>query len=101
MFYYYKSYTSQVDENDCGVAALASIAKYYGSHYSISHFRQLANTTREGTTALGIINAANALGFKTKAIKADISLFDIKNLDFPLIVHVIKNNELAHYYIVY
>lgn len=101
MFYYYKSYTSQVDENDCGVAALASIAKYYGSHYSISYFRQLANTTREGTTALGIINAANALGFKTKAIKADISLFDIKNLDFPLIVHVIKNNELAHYYIVY
>lgn len=101
MFYYYKSYTSQVDENDCGVAALASIAKYYGSHCSISYFRQLANTTREGTTALGIINAANALGFKTKAIKADISLFDIKNLDFPLIVHVIKNNELAHYYIVY
>lgn len=101
MFYYYKSYTSQVDENDCGVAALASIAKYYESHYSISYFRQLANTTREGTTALGIINAANALGFKTKAIKADISLFDIKNLDFPLIVHVIKNNELAHYYIVY
>ncbi|GAB6709034.1 peptide cleavage/export ABC transporter [Streptococcus uberis] len=67
----------------------------------MDHIILLANTTREGTTALGIINAANALGFKTKAIKADMSLFDIKNLDFPLIVHVIKNNKLAHYYIVY
>ncbi len=51
-------YVSQIDMRDCGVAALASIAKHYGSHFSLAHLRELAKTSKEGTTALGIVEAA-------------------------------------------
>ena len=34
-------YISQIDQRDCGVAALASIAKFYGSDFSLAHLREL------------------------------------------------------------
>lgn len=52
------SYVPQIDMRDCGVAALSSIIQHYGSYYSIAYLRQLAQTNMEGTTALGIIAAA-------------------------------------------
>ena len=57
-------YVSQIDLRDCGVAALASVAKHYGSDFSLAHLRELAKTTKEGTTALGIVEAAKAIGFE-------------------------------------
>ena len=61
-----KSFVPQIDARVCGVAALASIAKYYGSNYSLAHLRELAKTNKEGTTALGIVKAA-----KKRALKPD------------------------------
>ena len=42
------AYVAQIDMRDCGVAALASIAKHYGSDFSLAHLRELAKTTKEG-----------------------------------------------------
>ena len=53
-----KSFVPQIDTRDCGIAALASIARYYGSNYSLAHLRELAKTDKEGTTALGIVKVA-------------------------------------------
>lgn len=39
MISYRKTFVAQIDARDCGVAALASIAKYYGSDYSLAHLR--------------------------------------------------------------
>ncbi len=100
MFNFYKNYVSQVDESDCGVASLAMILKEYGSDVSIAYLRNIAKTTQDGTTALGIVKTAQQLGFETKAIKADIRLFDLEDIRYPFIVHVIKNKELLHYYVV-
>lgn len=100
MFKFYKHYTPQIDESDCGVAALSMILKNYGSNVSISYLRNIAKTNKEGTTALGIIKTAEKLKFETKAIQADMTLFDIDNLPYPFIVHVVKNNKLLHYYVV-
>ena len=58
MMSFKKSFVPQIDARDCGVAALASIAKWYGSDYSLAHLRELAKTNKEGTTALGIVKAA-------------------------------------------
>ena len=93
MFKFYKHYTPQIDESDCGVAALSMILKNYGSNVSISYLRNIAKTNKEGTTALGIIKTAEKLKFETKAIQADMTLFDIDNLPYPFIVHVVKNNN--------
>lgn len=95
-----KIYIPQVDEMDCGVAALAMILKHYGSSASLAYLRNEAKTDLEGTTALGLVKTAENLGFETKAIQADMSLFEVADLPFPFIAHVLKNGELLHYYVV-
>lgn len=101
MFFKKNDYISQIDESDCGVACLAMILKHYGSTTSLAYLRNLAKTDNEGTTALGLVKTANKLGFDTKAIKADMSLFDVSDLPLPFIAHVIKDENLLHYYVVY
>lgn len=95
------SYVPQIDMRDCGVAALSSIIQHYGSYYSIAYLRQLAQTNMEGTTAFGIIAAAEKIGFETQAVQADMSLFKMENIPFPFIVHVNKQQKIPHYYVVY
>ena len=101
MLRFRKTFVPQVDMMDCGVAALASISRYYGSDYSLAHLRELTKTTKEGTTALGLVQAAKKMGFETRAIQADMSLFEIKDISYPFIVHVAKDGRLQHYYVVY
>lgn len=96
-----KTFVPQIDARDCGVAALASIAKYYGSDYSLAHLRELAKTSKEGTTALGIVQAAQEIGFETRPIQGDMSLFDMEAIPYPFIVHVQKKGKLPHYYVIY
>ena len=95
-----KHYRPQMDQMDCGVASLAMVFGYFGSYYSLASLRELAKTTTNGTTALGLVKVAEELGFETQAIQADMSLFDLPDLTFPFIVHVLKEGELLHYYVV-
>ena len=94
-------YISQVDQRDCGVAALAMILKHYGSSYSLAYLRELAQTSREGTSALGLVKAAKQLGLETQAIRADLDLFKQESLSYPFIAHVVKEGGLQHYYTVF
>lgn len=94
-------YISQVDQRDCGVAALAMILKHYGSSYSLAYLRELAQTSREGTSALGLVEAGKQLGLETQAIRADLDLFKQEKLSYPFIVHVVKDGGLQHYYTVF
>lgn len=95
-----RHYRPQVDSQDCGVAALAMVFGYYGSYYSLAHLRELAKTTMEGTSAFGLVRVAEEVGFETRAIKADMSLFDLKDLTYPFVAHVLKEGKLLHYYVV-
>lgn len=94
-------YISQVDQRDCGVAALGMILKNYGSSYSLAYLRELAQTSREGTSALGLVEAGRQLGLETQAIRADLDLFKQENLSYPFIAHVVKDGGLQHYYTVF
>ena len=94
-------YISQVDQRDCGVATLAMILKHYDSSYSLAYLRELAQTSREGTSALGLVEAGKQLGFETQAIRADLDLFKQENLSYPFIAHVVKDGGLQHYYTVF
>ena len=95
-----KHYRSQIDQKDCGVASLAMVFGYFGSYYSLARLRELAKTTINGTTALGLVKATETLGFEPQAIQADMTLFDSPNLIFPFVVHVLKDKEFFHYYVV-
>lgn len=101
MFIKKLSYIPQVDERDCGVAALAMVATHYKTRVSLAHLREIAKTDMEGTTALGIVRAAQALDFDTTPVRADLSIFDQKDLPYPFIAHVQKDGKYPHYYVVY
>ncbi len=79
---FYK-FVPQIDARDCGVAALASIARHYGANYSLAHLRELAKTDKEGTTALGIVEATQTMGFETRSVQADMSLFEEEEIPYP------------------
>lgn len=97
----YKSiYVPQIDETDCGAACLAMILKNYHSQVSIAHLRHIAKTNTEGTTALGLVKTAEKFNMDVQAVKADMSLFYMSDIQYPFIVHVIKDGGLLHYYVV-
>ena len=97
----YKSiYVPQIDETDCGAACLAMILKNYHSRVSIAHLRHIAKTNTEGTTALGLVKTAEKFDMNVQAVKADVSLFYMSDIQYPFIVHVIKDGGLLHYYVV-
>jgi ATP-binding cassette, subfamily C, bacteriocin exporter len=85
----------QHDITDCGAACLASIAAFYKLNIAIAKIRQYAATDNRGTNLLGLIEAANKIGFIAKGVKGPFeSIFQIPK---PAILHVIINKSLQHY----
>ena len=62
--------------------------------------RELAKTNKEGTTALGIVKAADEMGFETRPVQTDQTLFDMSDVPIHLLF-VNKKEKLQHYYVVY
>ncbi len=89
----------QHDITDCGAACLASISTYYKLEIPIARIRQYANTDKKGTNVLGMIEAAQKLGFDAKGVRGDMgSLFKIPK---PAIAHIIVKEQLQHYVVIY
>jgi ATP-binding cassette subfamily B protein len=53
----------QRDITDCGAACLASVAGHYRLKLPVSRIRQIAGTDKRGTNTLGMVKAAEQLGF--------------------------------------
>ncbi|CAN2040700.1 ATP-binding cassette, subfamily C, bacteriocin exporter [Candidatus Magnetomoraceae bacterium gMMP-15] len=88
----------QRDITDCGAACLASIAAYYDFRLPISRIRQYAFTDKKGTNVLGMVEAAEKLGFTAKGVKGPFeSLFKIPK---PAIAHVVLKDVLHHYVVI-
>lgn len=62
----------QVDFTDCGPACLQMVARYYGKDYSLSMLSSLCGVNAEGTTLLGMSEAAEHIGFNTFSVKTTI-----------------------------
>jgi len=89
----------QYDETDCGVACIASIAKYYGKTISFAKIRTLAGTDLMGTSGLGIVRSAKALGFMCKGLVSKEKKLS-NELPVPCIAHIIQD-YIDHYVVVY
>ena len=89
----------QHDITDCGAACLSSVAAHFGLEMPISKIRQLASTDKKGTNILGLIEAAETLGFSAKGVKGEFeSLFEIPT---PTIAHVVVKEVLHHFVVIY
>lgn len=91
----------QHDFRDCGAACLASVAAHYKLKMPIARIRQMAGTDRKGTNVLGMIEAAQKLGFQAKGVRGVAESLD--KIPLPAIAHVkIKADvEILHYVVLY
>lgn len=89
----------QYYENDCGVAALASVSAFFGRRESLAVIRVNTNSSYEGTTIGGIISGAKHLNIEANGYKGDISA--LENIKEPAILHIRKANNLLHFIVLY
>ncbi len=89
----------QRDSTDCGPACLLSLLRYYGGDRNLETIREWAGTTREGTTLLGLYQAALKTGFNAKGCESSID--ELVHQDDPLILHVLIDGRNQHYIVCY
>jgi ATP-binding cassette, subfamily B, bacterial len=86
----------QPDAMDCGPTCLRMIAKYYGKSYSLQDLRSIAHTNREGSSLLGLSEAAELIGFKTLGVKIGFNKLE-EEVPFPCIAHWNQNHFVVIY----
>jgi ATP-binding cassette subfamily B protein len=86
----------QPDEMDCGPTCLRMIAKHYGKVITLQELRQLSSTTREGSSLLGISEAAEKIGFRTLGVKVTYEKL-LEDAPLPCIAHWNQNHFVVIY----
>ena len=70
------NFVLQQGASDCGVACLLSIIRFYGGDSTLEHLRELSGTSIQGTSLLGLQQAATKLGFQAEAFEVeDLEVF--------------------------
>ena len=86
----------QLDAMDCGPTCLRMVAKHYGKTYSVQFLRSRSYITREGVSMLGISDAAESIGFRTKGYR--LTWEQLRDeIPLPCIIHW----KQRHYVVVY
>ena len=92
----------QFDLVDCGPTSLRMIAAYHGRNFSLQHLRELCYIERDGVSLLGIVRAAERIGFRADAFQLAFKgehshESGLVDLACPFIVHWEQN----HFVVVY
>ena len=83
------------DGRDCGAAAFASIASYYGHHLSLEQAREVVETDYNGTTLQGLRDGGRLVGFDARPARAIYEA--LEHIQLPAILHL---NDIDGHYVV-
>jgi ATP-binding cassette, subfamily B, bacterial len=86
----------QPDSMDCGPTCLRMIARHYGKNISLQFLRDKTQIGKEGVNLLGISDAAEAIGFRTQALKITYDTL-VKDAKLPAIVYWKQNHFVILY----
>lgn len=86
----------QMDSRDCGATCLQMIAGFYGKHYGLDTLREYSFISREGSSLMGVSDAAEKIGFRTTGIKTSLKYLR-ERVALPCILHW----EQEHYVVLY
>ena len=78
-------FIQQIDEMDCGAAALGMVCRHFGRRVSLTRIRQLAHTAHDGTSLRALCQAAEELGLAARGVK--VSRRNLARMPLPSIVH--------------
>lgn len=71
---------------DCGPTCLRMVAKYYGKHFKTESIRENSGYGKDGVSLLGISDAAEKIGFRTRGVKLTF-LQLTEDAPLPCILH--------------
>lgn len=91
-----KEMVVQKSVNDCGVACLLYVLKYFGKNVTYKKLEEKIIKEKDGISAYEIIKVSKEFGISSCGYK---NLKVNKNLTFPLIAHTINNN-VQHFVVV-
>lgn len=94
-----KTFTKQYSQYYCGLACLTTIVKYHGGETTQEKLRDASGTTLQGTSLLGLYQSAQKLGFEVNGYEADLE--NLKKVELPVILHILKDGNLEHYVVCY
>lgn len=80
---------------DCGAACISMIASFYRKDIPMAELRELTHGNREGSSLLGIADAAEKKGLRTKGVR--ISLEKLEEAPLPCILHWQQNHFIVLY----
>ncbi|NND96632.1 MAG: peptidase domain-containing ABC transporter [Pirellulaceae bacterium] len=93
------TFVRQDDQSDCGTAALATVALHYGFRFPVQKLRTIAGTDRAGTNLMGLVTAAETIGFVTRPVKGSLSA--LSKISCPAIAHVINDDGSGHFVVIH
>lgn len=91
----------QLDPSDCAAACVATVCKQYGYDVPISIIREMAETSKRGTSMFGIVTAMKKLGFKSVGLNVKVAEELYMNSKYPFIAHVITETGNTHFVVVH
>jgi ATP-binding cassette subfamily B protein len=89
----------QNDQSDCGAAALATVSLHHRRPVGLQQLRDLAGTDRAGTNLLGLVRAAEKLGFSARAVKGPYEA--LAQVPLPAVAHVRTADGLGHFVVLH
>ena len=92
-----RSRVTHVRQNElaeCGIACLAMIAGYHGLNVDMFVMRRAFTPSIRGVTLRSLIDIANKLAMKTRAVKVDLE--ELGSLSLPAVAHW----DLNHYVVI-
>jgi len=81
---------------DCGPTCLRMVSKHYGKNLSLQTLRDKTQIGKEGVNLLGISEAAEAIGFRTQALKLTYKTL-AEDATLPAILHWKQNHFVVLY----
>ena len=97
-----KTAIRQHDITDCAAACIVSIARHYGEDIPLSLVRETSGTSQAGTSIKGILDAAQAIGFRATGYKSEEKSLDkLQDLKDPVILHVVNDRGDLHFVVLY
>ena len=81
----------QPNAKDCGPTCVRMVSKYYGKTINLERLRSTSGFSKEGVSLLGIAEAAENIGFKTKGVQLSFHQL-INEATLPAILHWKQNH---------
>lgn len=90
----------QTGYEDCAIACMKSIIKYYGGNISLEELKSITFINENGTSAFHIIKTMKSLGFDGYGMRISFKELIKNNINYPVIAHV-KSGVFYHFVVIY